>query len=132
MEYYRCENPDCGFTAEMEPDACPRCGGAFFFAVNEEELSAANWVSLGNQAVEEKRETDALAYYQRAAADKPGMVSGGRRGCPRRSEAGSFAICAGGGTRIHTRADEFRILLYQWHRCRAGRCQSSGVFPQGR
>ena len=23
MEYYRCENPDCGFTAEMEPDACP-------------------------------------------------------------------------------------------------------------
>ena len=68
MEYYRCENPDCGFTAEMEPDACPRCGGAFFFAVNEEELSAANWVSLGNQAVEEKRETDALAYYQRAAA----------------------------------------------------------------
>ena len=27
MDYYRCENPDCGFVAESEePDVCPRCG----------------------------------------------------------------------------------------------------------
>ena len=39
MEYYRCENPDCGFVAEnQEPDVCPRCGGTFFLSVPEEEL----------------------------------------------------------------------------------------------
>ena len=27
MIFYRCENPDCGFVAEQEPDVCPRCGG---------------------------------------------------------------------------------------------------------
>ena len=28
MDYYRCENLDCGFVAEgEEPDLCPRCGG---------------------------------------------------------------------------------------------------------
>ena len=26
MDYYRCENPDCGYLAEEEPDVCPRCG----------------------------------------------------------------------------------------------------------
>ena len=37
MDYYRCENPDCGFVAEQEePDVCPRCGGTFFVALNEE------------------------------------------------------------------------------------------------
>ena len=25
MNYYRCENPDCGFLAEEEPDVCPQC-----------------------------------------------------------------------------------------------------------
>ena len=41
MEYYRCENPDCGFVAEnQEPDVCPRCGGTFFLSVPEEELTA--------------------------------------------------------------------------------------------
>ena len=56
MEYYRCENPDCGFVAEnQEPDVCPRCGGTFFLSVPEEELTASDWVTLGNQAVEEKR-----------------------------------------------------------------------------
>ena len=68
MEYYRCENPDCGFVAEAEPDFCPRCGGTFFNAVTEEELTAANWVSLGNDAVDDARGTDALACYQRAVA----------------------------------------------------------------
>ena len=29
MDYYRCENPDCGYLAEEEPDICPRCGGTF-------------------------------------------------------------------------------------------------------
>ena len=24
MNYYRCENPDCGFLAEEEPDVCPQ------------------------------------------------------------------------------------------------------------
>ena len=68
MEYYRCENPDCGFVAEAEPDFCPRCGGTFFNAVTEEELTAANWVSLGNDAVDDARGTDALACYPRAVA----------------------------------------------------------------
>ena len=68
MTFSRCENPDCGFVAEQEPDVCPRCGGTFFFSMEEEELSAGDWVSLGGQAVEEKRDTDALACYQRAAA----------------------------------------------------------------
>ena len=26
MDYYRCENPNCGFLAGEEPDVCPRCG----------------------------------------------------------------------------------------------------------
>ena len=26
MTFFRCENPDCGFVAEQEPDVCPRCG----------------------------------------------------------------------------------------------------------
>lgn len=68
MDFYRCENPDCGLVAEEEPDVCPRCGGTFFTGVAEEEMTASDWVSLGNQAVDEKRETDALAAYQRAAA----------------------------------------------------------------
>ena len=68
MEFYRCENTDCGFLAEEEPDVCPRCGGTFFQRLDEEELTAGDWVSLGNQAVEEHRGTDALASYQRAAA----------------------------------------------------------------
>lgn len=68
MDFYRCENPDCGFVAEEEPDICPRCGGTFFTALAEEEMTASDWVNLGNQAVDEKRETDALAAYQRAAA----------------------------------------------------------------
>ena len=39
MDFYRCENPDCGFVAEAEePDVCPRCGGTFFAAVVEEEV----------------------------------------------------------------------------------------------
>ncbi len=29
MNYYRCENPDCGFLAEEEPDVCPQCGAPF-------------------------------------------------------------------------------------------------------
>lgn len=69
MEYYRCENPDCGFVAEnQEPDVCPRCGETFFLSVPEEELTASDWVTLGNQAVEEKRGSEALAFYQQAAA----------------------------------------------------------------
>ena len=68
MECYRCENPDCGFTLEEEPDVCPHCGGTFFLRIDEEEMTASDWVSLGGQAVDEKRDTDALAYYQRASA----------------------------------------------------------------
>ena len=68
MEFYRCENPECGYVAEEEPDVCPRCGGAFFHTLDEEELTAGDWVSLGGQAVDDGRDTDALACYQRAAA----------------------------------------------------------------
>ena len=68
MNYYRCENPDCGFLAEEEPDVCPQCGGTFFLSVDEEELTGPDWVQLGNRAVDEERPTDALACYQQAAA----------------------------------------------------------------
>ena len=68
MNYYRCENPDCGFLAEEEPDVCPHCGGTFFLSVDEEELTGSDWVQLGNRAVDEERNTDALACYQQAAA----------------------------------------------------------------
>ena len=43
MNYYRCENPDCGFLAEEEPDVCPQCGGTFFLSVDEEELTGPDW-----------------------------------------------------------------------------------------
>ena len=54
MDFYRCENPDCGFVAEVEPDICPRCGGTFFAAVTEEEAAgtlqnAAHYVELGRE-----------------------------------------------------------------------------------
>ena len=68
MKYYRCDNPDCGFLAEEEPDVCPRCGGTFFQPVDEEEFTGSDWVQMGNRAVDEDRNTDALACYQRAAA----------------------------------------------------------------
>ena len=90
MDFYRCENPDCGFVAEEEPDVCPRCGGTFFTAVTEEEMTASDWVNLGNQAVDEKRETDALAAYQRRPALRPrrtpgsGPAPSGRRDSPAR------------------------------------------------
>ena len=68
MDFYRCENPDCGYVAEEEPDICPSCGGTFFTPLLEEDLTAGDWVRLGSQAVDQGRETDALACYQRAAA----------------------------------------------------------------
>ena len=69
MEFYRCENYKCGYVAEgEEPDVCPCCGGTFFTALSEEEMAAEDWNALGNQAVDEKRGTEAVAYYQRAAA----------------------------------------------------------------
>ena len=68
MDYYRCENPDCGYIADEEPELCPRCGGSFFTALLEEDLTGSDWANLGNLAIEEKRNTDALACYQRSAA----------------------------------------------------------------
>ena len=48
MEYYRCENPDCGFVAEnQEPDVCPRCGETFFLSVPEEELTGQRLGDIG-------------------------------------------------------------------------------------
>ena len=41
MDYYRCENPNCGFLAGEEPDVCPRCGGTFFTPLLEEDLTGA-------------------------------------------------------------------------------------------
>lgn len=55
MDYYRCENPDCGYIAEEEPDICPQCGGTFFIPLVEEDLTGGDWVNLGNRAVQEER-----------------------------------------------------------------------------
>lgn len=102
MNYYRCENPDCGFLAEEEPDVCPQCGGTFFLSVDEEELTGPDWVQLGNRAVDEERPTDALACYQQAAAldDMLGVTNlgwcleaGDRRAC--RPPAGGGAVRPG-------------------------------------
>src|SRR5699024_6268282 len=68
MNYYRCENPDCGSLAEEEPDVCPHCGGTFFLSVDEEELTGSDWVQLGNRAVDEVRNTDPRAGSQQPAA----------------------------------------------------------------
>ena len=81
MDFYRCENPDCGYVAEEEPDICPSCGGTFFTPLLEEDLTAGDWVRLGSQAVDQGRETDALACYQRAAAmDDPHFIGIGEIG----------------------------------------------------
>ena len=77
MDYYRCENPDCGYVAETEPDVCPRCGGTFFLSVPEEELTGSDWVQLGNRAVDEERGTEAWADAWNSASACP-------RACPRR------------------------------------------------
>ena len=47
MNYYRCENPDCGFLAEEEPDVCPQCGGTFFLSVDEEGADGARLGAAG-------------------------------------------------------------------------------------
>ena len=52
MNYYRCENPDCGFLAEEEPDVCPQCGGTFFLSVEEEDLTVPDWLQVGKRAVD--------------------------------------------------------------------------------
>lgn len=105
MNYYRCENPDCGFLAEEEPDVCPQCGGTFFLSVDEEELTGPDWVQLGNRAVDEERPTDALACYQQAAAldDMLGVTNLGwswRRGraCRRPPAGGGLYAQAAAGT----------------------------------
>lgn len=103
MDYYRCENPDCGFVAEEEPDVCPRCGGTFFHALEEEELTAGDWVTLGNCAVDEKRQTDAPGLLSAGGGhgrlpghDQSGLVPGGRRGRGGGPQAGGAAVRPGG------------------------------------
>lgn len=127
MNYYRCENPDCGFLAEEEPDVCPQCGGTFFLSVDEEELTGPDWVQLGNRAVDEERPTDALACYQQAAAldDMLGVTNLGwcleaGIGVPGRPPAGGGAVCPGRRPGLYARSDEPGVLLCPWHRCGAG------------
>ena len=81
MNYYRCENPDCGFLAEEEPDVCPQCGGTFFLSVDEEELTGPDWVQLGNRAVDEERPTDALAWGGAWRRGSACLQTPGRRWC---------------------------------------------------
>ena len=113
MNYYRCENPDCGFLAEEEPDVCPHCGGTFFLSVDEEELTGSDWVQLGNRAVDEERNTDALACYQQAAAagDALGLTNLGWCLEAGGSPAGSGAVCPGRGPGLHACTDEPGLLL---------------------
>ena len=105
MKYYRCDNPDCGFLTEEEPDVCPRCGGTFFQPVDEEEFTGSDWVQMGNRAVDEDRDTDALGvlpagrrHGRCAGIDESGLVPGGRRwrgGVIPRQAGG--AVCSGRG-----------------------------------
>ena len=48
--------------------SAPAAAAPFSSPVDEEELTGPDWVQLGNRAVDEERDTDALACYQRAAA----------------------------------------------------------------
>ena len=51
MEFYRCENPDCGFvTEDPNLEKCPECGGTFFIPVEEEYISGYGWLCLADQA----------------------------------------------------------------------------------
>lgn len=37
MEYFRCENSECGYvTSDPELEVCPNCGGTFFVPVEED------------------------------------------------------------------------------------------------
>ena len=80
MECYRCENPDCGFTLEEEPDVCPHCGGTFFLRIDEEEMTASDWVSLGGQAVDEAGHgrpgvlPASISHGGCSGPDQPGLV----------------------------------------------------------
>ena len=51
MDYYRCENPNCGFLAGEEPDVCPRCGGTFFTPLLEEDLTGGDSLASNIQLV---------------------------------------------------------------------------------
>ena len=37
MDFYRCENPDCGFVAEEEPDICPKGLGFLWLRYTDQD-----------------------------------------------------------------------------------------------
>ena len=67
MEYFRCENADCGFvTDNAQLDVCPDCG-AMLFPVEESDLLGNEWTELGNQALDRDDPALAAQRFQRAA-----------------------------------------------------------------
>ena len=67
MEYFRCDNSDCGYvTEDPNLEKCPQCGGDFFIPVEEDYISGYGWLCLADQAEEKQENEKALGYIQRA------------------------------------------------------------------
>ena len=53
MEFFRCDNSDCGYVTEDSGlEKCPQCGGDFFVPVEEDYISGYGWLTLADQAEE--------------------------------------------------------------------------------
>ena len=67
MDYYRCENADCGFiTDDPNLDTCPDCG-SMLMPVEEHDLTGQEWAALGHQALERNEDVLAVERFRRAA-----------------------------------------------------------------
>ena len=67
MEFFRCDNPDCGYvTEDSSLEKCPQCGGDFLIPVEEDYISGSGWLTLADQAEDRGENEKALGYVRRA------------------------------------------------------------------
>ena len=125
MNYYRCENPDCGFLAEEGNRMSAPVRGHLFLSVDEEGLTGPGlgvratgpWMRSGRRT--------ALACYQQAAAldDMLGVTNlgwclRGGIGVPADPRQAVVLYVPGRRPGLYARPDEPGILL-PWDRCGA-------------
>ena len=68
MDYYLCDNAECGYITEApEPERCPLCGGEFFTRMDEDELAGEEWTALAEQAEERGDADTAVRCFTRGA-----------------------------------------------------------------
>ena len=68
MDYYLCDNAECGYITEApEPERCPLCGGEFFTRMDEDELAGEEWTTLAEQAEERGDADTAVRCFTRGA-----------------------------------------------------------------